>query len=69
MKETEESEAFLIDERLANMCIFDALTASEILRHVISLDDIKDIGAFLNSFRPKTDSEDVTAGQVKVRKF
>jgi len=68
MAETEESEPFLIDERLAKMCIFDALEASEMLCHVISLDNIKDIGAFLNSFCPKTYSKEVTSGQIDLWK-
>ena len=67
MEETEERAELLIDDRLAKECIFDALKASEMLCHVISLDNIKDIGAFLNSFCPQ--STKITAGHVKVRKF
>ena len=67
MKETDERVELLIEERLANMYIFDALKGSYMLSCLINLDTIKDIGAFLDSFCPQ--STKITAGHVKVRKF
>ena len=67
MEETDERAELLIDDRLAKKCIFDALKASQMLRCVFNLDNIKDIGAFLDSFCPQ--STKITAGHVKVRKF
>lgn len=67
MNETEERVALVIDERLANMNIFDALNGSHMLRCLINLDTMTDIGAFLNSFCPH--STKITAGYINVSKF
>ena len=67
MEETDVRAELLIDDRLAKECIYDALRASDMLRRLFDLDNIKDIGAFLDSFCPQ--STKITAGHVKVRKF